>query len=380
MAIRVGKLSPRVGRLWGPLPERLPAIPRSIAGFGLGIVVGAALVGWRLAPAAATSAAPAVSFVGYGAAVTVAATPLLAAPAGSEVLAEVPAGARLGVGGKVGWQAGLARQDAYWVSYTAGAGDPESYGFVPVRAVQLLAGEPPPLSLAGIPWSALLRPEAGVSAASAAVAPATRPVAESAVQAAAAPGAAASAAALAIPWLPDTVRAWEPLFLEAASRHDVDPALLAIVTLVESGGNPRARSGSGAIGLMQVMPTTGQDIARQRALAGFAPEQLYDPATNVDFGAWYLSAQLRRFGRADDPDWLESVDRAAAAYNGGPGSVERWLAGGRLPAEAERYRGYVRGLWSERAGAGSATLDRWLAAGGARLVEAARAAGVGLGG
>jgi soluble lytic murein transglycosylase-like protein len=161
--------------------------------------------------------------------------------------------------------------------------------------------------------------------------------------------------------------------VDAGTRHGVDPELLAIVVLVESGGNPAARSGAGARGLMQVMPATAMDIAVRRGITGFAVDELSDPARNIDFGAWYLAEQLHAFGRADDPDWVVSISRAAAAYNGGPGSVQRWLNGGNLPAEAERYRGYVSGLWAERRAADSPALNRWLQAGGSRLVAAARA-------
>lgn len=173
---------------------------------------------------------------------------------------------------------------------------------------------------------------------------------------------------VSIAWLPPTVGRWASEIEAAAARHGIDPNLLAIITLVESGGNPNAVSPSGAIGLVQVMPATALDIARQR---GVALGDQTNPVTNLDFGAWYLAAQLRAFGQRDDPDWRTSVDRAAAAYNGGPGSVRRWLAGGSLPAEAQRYRTYVTGMWAERALASSPMYERWLAAGGSALVAAA---------
>lgn len=166
-------------------------------------------------------------------------------------------------------------------------------------------------------------------------------------------------------WMPPTVTRYGPQITAAATRHGIDAALLAIVVLVESGGNPRAVSGSGAQGLAQVMPATAAGIGAE------CVAQPFDAATSIDCGARYLSTQLRAFGAAGDADWQQSVERAAAAYNGGPGSVQRWLSGGSLPAEAERYKRWVGGMWAERQMADSSTFRAWMDAGGYRLVQAA---------
>lgn len=176
-----------------------------------------------------------------------------------------------------------------------------------------------------------------------------------------------------IAWLPETLRPWRDELLAAGARWGVDPELLAIVMLVESGGNPAAVSPAGAVGLMQVMPATAADIARLRGLPAPGVVELAVPATNIDFGAWYLARQLASFGSADDPDWQRSVELAAVAYNGGPGSAAASLRGGFVPAEARRYRVWVGGMWSERGAASSATFERWLSAGGGYLVDRARA-------
>ncbi len=175
-----------------------------------------------------------------------------------------------------------------------------------------------------------------------------------------------------IAWLPKTMDRWIETVEKASREHGVAADLIAIVMLVESGGNPEARSPSGAVGLMQVMPATGEYIARARGLGSFT---LDEPETNIDFGAWYLAQQLGSFGvPTDGPEWHESVDRAAVAYNAGPGHIKAHLDTGRaLYAEAARYREWVGGMWRERAEEGSDTYLRWWAAGGRRLVEEAEA-------
>jgi len=174
-----------------------------------------------------------------------------------------------------------------------------------------------------------------------------------------------------IAWLPEPVARHRPALLVAAARHGVDPELLAIVTLVESGGYTRATSPSGARGLMQIMPSTGEVIASERALQGHTSERLYAPAYNVDFGAWYLAEQLREFGTGDRD---ETVELAAAAYNGGPGRLRRFLAdAGTQSDQTTRYRQWVRGMWEERDRPASPTYATWYEAGGHRLVDLGRA-------
>jgi soluble lytic murein transglycosylase-like protein len=160
----------------------------------------------------------------------------------------------------------------------------------------------------------------------------------------------APAGAIAIPWLPPRVRAWETELVAAGQRHGVDPELLAIVALVESGGNPEAKSPVGAHGLLQLMPATAGDVARQRGLPEPTRAGLLEPDLNIDFGAYYLAQQLAAF---------EGVEEAAAAYNGGPTRVRSWLHGrAHLPEETEHYRRLVGALWRERHDAWSPTFAR----------------------
>lgn len=104
----------------------------------------------------------------------------------------------------------------------------------------------------------------------------------------------------------------------AAARYDLDPFLIAAVIRVESGFNPTARSPRGARGLMQLMPDTAGWIAEQKGIQGWDAEMLDRPAVNIDMGAWYLRSLFRQFG--------DDLHVVLAAYNGGRGNVQQWLA------------------------------------------------------
>jgi hypothetical protein len=299
--------------------------------------------GGRDSYAIATASADA-PFVVQGAGRTTATAQLTDQPMDGAVLGLVEPGTDVEVGGSVRVGRRWIARTMYWVR--VGQGTEVRKGFLPASAVTLVSGTAPELVRDGV----------GLVASSG--------VADQSL--------AAPAGRVGIAWLPETVRRWEPLILQAASKHGVDPELVAIVTLVESGGNPNAVSSSGARGLMQVMPSTGADISRQRGMSGYDPAWLADPATNIDFGTWYLAQMLRSFGHADDPDWQQSVALAAAAYNGGPGRVQSHLAGANLPAETARYQTWVSQMWSERSQASSSGFQSWMDAGGRLLVAQAR--------
>jgi soluble lytic murein transglycosylase-like protein len=127
---------------------------------------------------------------------------------------------------------------------------------------------------------------------------------------------------------------WNPAIAEASKRFDVPQSWIRAVMQIESGGrttlveNQPITSSAGAMGLMQVMPSTYEDMRQQHRL-GADP---YDPHDNILAGAAYLS-------------WLRDrypYPTLFAAYNDGPGNLEERLMQGRLlPAET---RNYVSGI------------------------------------
>ncbi|MXW03304.1 MAG: lytic transglycosylase domain-containing protein [Holophagales bacterium] len=113
------------------------------------------------------------------------------------------------------------------------------------------------------------------------------------------------------------------LILSAAERHDVDPLLVAAIVQAESSFNTEAVSPRGALGLMQMMPTTAEQLGVADA---------YDPSQNLDAGVSYLAYLLRRF----DDDLI----LALGGYNAGPGAVDRF---GGLPPFRET-RGFANSV------------------------------------
>jgi soluble lytic murein transglycosylase len=134
-------------------------------------------------------------------------------------------------------------------------------------------------------------------------------------------------------------RLWYPLrydeiVLGHARNYRLDPALLAAVIYKESKFEADARSGRGAIGLMQLLPATAEGIATRTGGSAFRVSDLYDPELNVRYGAWYLRHLLDKYG---------SERTALAAYNAGQRNVDDWQARG-VGIEFSETREFVDGV------------------------------------
>lgn len=139
----------------------------------------------------------------------------------------------------------------------------------------------------------------------------------------AAPGASPASAQQAPIERPSRSDPYGDYIAEAAQRFGVPEGWIRAVMRVESAGDVRAISSAGAMGLMQVMPTTWADLRVRHRLGG----NPYDPRDNILAGAAYLREMHDRYG---SPGFL-------AAYNAGPGRYEEYLAGRPLPAETRAY-------------------------------------------
>jgi soluble lytic murein transglycosylase len=108
-----------------------------------------------------------------------------------------------------------------------------------------------------------------------------------------------------------------PTLQAAAQREQLDPALIAAVIQVESKWDPDAVSHAGAMGLMQLEPSTAQFISSQRNSPPGAPGRLSDSDVSINYGAWYLRYLIDRTG---------SVPAALVAYNAGEHNLAIWRA------------------------------------------------------
>lgn len=101
-----------------------------------------------------------------------------------------------------------------------------------------------------------------------------------------------------------------------SERFGVPEELVWAVIKTESGFDPSAVSGKGAVGLMQLTEATFNEISTMRLKEGLEPGMRYDPETNIRYGTYYLSYLHARYG-----NW----DAAIAAYNAGLGNVDSWV-------------------------------------------------------
>jgi len=117
-----------------------------------------------------------------------------------------------------------------------------------------------------------------------------------------------------------------------ARNYRLDPALLAAVIFTESKFHADARSDSGAVGLMQLLPDTAKGIAVHTGGSKFRVSDLTNPEINVRYGSWYLRHLLDKYG---------DERTALAAYNAGQENVDRWRSHGIEGIPFSETRHYV---------------------------------------
>ncbi len=106
-----------------------------------------------------------------------------------------------------------------------------------------------------------------------------------------------------------------PLLKGNAQAHGLDPFLIAALAAQESTFDPSIRSSANAIGLMQILPSTGRRYARKVGMRGFTTRSLENPEINARLGTQYFADMVKQFGGAHF---------ALAGYNAGENRVERW--------------------------------------------------------
>ncbi len=132
------------------------------------------------------------------------------------------------------------------------------------------------------------------------------------------------ASLIAVPVQAANLESWQPIIAEAAQRFDLPASWITAVIGAESGGDPRAVSPKGALGLMQIMPDTWAEL-RVRLGLGTDP---FEPHDNIVAGAAYLRDMRDRYG----------YPGLFAAYNAGPARYDDHLRTGKpLPVETQRY-------------------------------------------
>ncbi len=114
---------------------------------------------------------------------------------------------------------------------------------------------------------------------------------------------------------------------QESKKYGYDPLFLTALIVTESSFNNWAKSHKGALGLMQIKLATGQAMASEMGTAWAGQSTLFDPATNIALGAFYLNKLKQRF---------KYMKIALEAYNHGPSRISRYLRKGKLPEDYSR--------------------------------------------
>jgi soluble lytic murein transglycosylase len=124
-------------------------------------------------------------------------------------------------------------------------------------------------------------------------------------------------------WIsPARFQQYDSLIGSVAAEHHLDPMLLKAVVWRESRFDPQKYGTAGERGLMQVSEKAAKEWARENKIDNFQVEELFEPKTNLEAGAWYLQRAFQHWETQPDP-----LPFALAEYNAGPSRAQRWAGG-----------------------------------------------------
>jgi peptidoglycan lytic transglycosylase len=133
-------------------------------------------------------------------------------------------------------------------------------------------------------------------------------------------------------WMsPARFHQYDRLIRSVALEHHLDPMLVKAVVWRESRFDPKKRGTHGERGLMQVSEVAANEWARENKIAGFNPDQLFEPKTNLEAGTWYLHRAMEHWNHQSDP-----TPFALAEYNAGATRARRWSGGNGVAEITER--------------------------------------------
>ena len=136
-------------------------------------------------------------------------------------------------------------------------------------------------------------------------------------------------------WLsPARFQQYDQLIQATAAANGLDPMLLKAVVWRESRFDPQKLGAANERGLMQVSQLAAREWAKENHLANFQVEELFDPATNLKAGSWYLHRAIGHWQQMPDP-----IPFALAEYNAGASRAVRWAGGeGARPISAHEFQ------------------------------------------
>ncbi len=124
-------------------------------------------------------------------------------------------------------------------------------------------------------------------------------------------------------WIsPARFHQYDSLIRGVAAEHGIDPMLAKAIVWRESRLDSQKYGSAGERGLMQVTEKAADEWARENKIDNFRAENLFDPKTNLQAGAWYMRRALQRWEGQTDP-----LPFALAEYNAGASRAQRWAGG-----------------------------------------------------